>query len=84
VPAVCQRLHLPLQSGVALGVFTGTKPMNERSATDHTRVRAYIAVVGDGRILLVPHYDTDRGPVQRNLRGGRVRLGEPLLGAATR
>jgi hypothetical protein len=27
------------------------------------RVRVNLAVVRDGQILLVPHYDTDAGPV---------------------
>jgi len=48
------------------------------------RVRASLAVVHDGRILLVPHYNTDAGPVQWNLPGGRVRFGEPLAETACR
>jgi hypothetical protein len=35
------------------------QPMN-----DYIRVRVCLAVVDDGRLLLVPHYNTDAGPVQ--------------------
>ncbi len=48
------------------------------------RVRACLAVVHDGRILLVPHYDTDEGPVQWSIPGGAVAYGESLAEAARR
>lgn len=48
------------------------------------RVRACLAIVRDGRILLVPHYNTDAGPVQWHLPGGRVRFGESLVETARR
>jgi len=51
---------------------------------DTIRVRACLAVVSDGRILLVPHYDTDAGSVQWNLPGGSVAFGESLHQAALR
>ena len=48
------------------------------------RVRVALAVVHEGRILLVPHYDTDAGPVQWTIPGGRLRFGEGLRAAAAR
>ena len=43
------------------------------------RVRACMAVVEAGTLLLVPHYQTDAGvDVQWNLPGGRVELLEAL------
>jgi len=48
------------------------------------RVRACLAVVQDGRVLLVPHYDTDVGPVQWVIPGGRMKYGERLQEAALR
>lgn len=42
------------------------------------RVRACLAVIHDSRILLVPHYDTDEGPVQWSIPGGTVAYGESL------
>lgn len=36
------------------------------------RIRACVAAVKDGKILLVPRYDTDAGKVQWNLPGGAV------------
>jgi ADP-ribose pyrophosphatase YjhB (NUDIX family) len=48
------------------------------------RIRACVAVVEDGRILLVPHFDTDAGPVQWVVPGGRVQFGEALREAALR
>jgi|GEM_PF-1162498 len=51
---------------------------------DDIRVRACLAVVKNGRILLVPHYATDVGPVQWNLPGGRVRFEESLTETARR
>lgn len=48
------------------------------------RVRAALAVVRDGKILLVPHYDTDAGPLQWLIPGGGVRFGEGVREAARR
>ncbi len=48
------------------------------------RIRACLAVIHDGRILLVPHYDTDAGPVQWNLPGGKVEFGESVQQCAIR
>ncbi len=48
------------------------------------RIRVGIAVVRGDRVLLVPHYDTDVGPVQWCIPGGRLELGERLREAAER
>ena len=48
------------------------------------RVRACMALVKDGRILLVPHHQTDAGTVQWNLPGGRIHFGESLHEAVVR
>ncbi len=48
------------------------------------RVRVGVAVVQNDCILLVPHYDTDAGPVQWCIPGGRLELGELLKEAAAR
>jgi len=48
------------------------------------RIRVGVAVVQDARILLVPHYDTDAGPVQWCIPGGRLEPGESLAEAAKR
>jgi 8-oxo-dGTP diphosphatase len=48
------------------------------------RVRACVAVTDGGKLLLVPHYDTDAGPVQWHLPGGAVEPGERLRDAAAR
>ena len=48
------------------------------------RIRVALAVVHAGRILLVPHYDTDAGPVQWTVPGGRLHFGEGLRAAAAR
>ena len=48
------------------------------------RLRVGVAVVQDGKILLVPHYDTDAGPVQWCIPGGRLELGERLEETAKR
>jgi 8-oxo-dGTP diphosphatase len=48
------------------------------------RVRACLAIIQEGKILLVPHYDTAEGPVQWNLPGGKVEFGESLKQAALR
>jgi 8-oxo-dGTP diphosphatase len=52
--------------------------------TLHIRLRACLAVVEDSRILLVPHFDTDAGPVQWNVPGGGVAFGEYTQAAAVR
>jgi len=56
----------------------------QRPMDDIIRIRACLAVVQEGRILLVPHYDTDVGPVQWVIPGGRVEFGESLHGTALR
>lgn len=48
------------------------------------RLRVALAVVHQGRILLVPHYDTDAAPVQWTIPGGRLTFGEGLRAAAAR
>ncbi len=49
------------------------------------RVRACLAVVEAGKLLLVPHYQTDAGvDVQWNLPGGKVEFCEGLEAAALR
>ena len=48
------------------------------------RIRACLAAVEDGKILLVPHFNTDAGPVQWAIPGGVVDFGEGLLDAARR
>ncbi len=51
----------------------------------HTiRIRVGLAVVENGQILLVPHYDTDAGPVQWGIPGGQLQYGESLQEAARR
>ena len=56
----------------------------QQSMSDVIRIRACLAIVQEGRILLVPHYDTDAGPVQWNVPGGSVGFGESLKRAAVR
>jgi ADP-ribose pyrophosphatase YjhB (NUDIX family) len=48
------------------------------------RVRACAALIHEGRLLLVPHFDTDAGPVQWHLPGGAVEPGEALRAGAAR
>lgn len=48
------------------------------------RVRACLAVVENGKLLLVPHYQTDAGAIQWNLPGGKVEFCEGLETAALR
>jgi ADP-ribose pyrophosphatase YjhB (NUDIX family) len=48
------------------------------------RVRACLAVVQGGRILLVPHFGTDVGPIQWNIPGGSVEFGESVQQTAIR
>ena len=47
-------------------------------------VRVCLATLQDNRILLVPHYNTDAGPLQWNIPGGRLEFGESLREAALR
>ena len=60
--------------------------MGERGDVDpvNIRLRTCVAVVQDGKILLVPHYDTDAGPVQWCIPGGRLESGERLEESARR
>jgi 8-oxo-dGTP diphosphatase len=48
------------------------------------RIRVALAVVSQARIVLVPHYDTDAGPVQWTIPGGQLTFGEGLRAAAAR
>jgi 8-oxo-dGTP diphosphatase len=57
---------------------------SQRECPATIRVRVGVAVVQEGRILLVPHYDTDAGPVQWCIPGGQLEAGESLDGAAKR
>ena len=67
------------------GAHSGTQMNTDKADySDVIRIRACLAVLQDGRILLVPHYDTDAGPVQWVSPGGRVGFGERLEEAALR
>jgi 8-oxo-dGTP diphosphatase len=48
------------------------------------RVRACVAVIHEQKLLLVPHYDTDVGPIQWFVPGGGVDFGESVREAALR
>jgi len=48
------------------------------------RVRAAIVVTQDGKILLVPHYNTNEHPISWHLPGGGVEFGESVQAAAIR
>jgi len=48
------------------------------------RIRVCLAVVENGRLLLVPMYNTDAGPVQWSIPGGRLNPGESLHDCALR
>jgi ADP-ribose pyrophosphatase YjhB (NUDIX family) len=48
------------------------------------RTRVCLAAIRRARILLVPHYDTDVGPVQWCIPGGELRYGESLQACALR
>jgi 8-oxo-dGTP diphosphatase len=48
------------------------------------RMRACLAVVERGKILLVPHYKTDVGETQWTVPGGKVEFGESLETAVVR
>jgi 8-oxo-dGTP diphosphatase len=47
-------------------------------------IRTCIAVLEDGKILLVPHYSEDTDVIQWNLPGGSVEFGESIFKAAIR
>ena len=55
-----------------------------RRNSEEIRIRVALAVVRGDRILLIPHYDTDAGPVQWCIPGGRLGFGEGLREAAER
>ena len=48
------------------------------------RLRACLAVVEEGKILLVPHFQTDTGPIQWTVPGGMVEFGESVETTALR
>lgn len=48
------------------------------------RVRVCLAAVEAGRLLLVPHFNTDAGAAQWVVPGGKVEFGEALHHAAVR
>ena len=52
--------------------------------SDSIRIRVCLAVVDDGKILLVPHYETDAGAIQWTVPGGKIEFGESLQAAAVR
>jgi 8-oxo-dGTP diphosphatase len=51
---------------------------------DSIRIRVCVAAVEDGEILLLPNFNTDAGPVQWVVPGGRLEFGESLQEAAAR
>jgi ADP-ribose pyrophosphatase YjhB (NUDIX family) len=52
--------------------------------SEEIRIRVALAVVKGDRILLLPHYDTDAGPVQWCIPGGRLGFCESQREAAER
>ncbi len=54
------------------------------NGTPSIRLRACVAVIENGKILLVPHFNTDVGPIQWHIPGGGVEFGETLHQAAAR
>jgi 8-oxo-dGTP diphosphatase len=48
------------------------------------RVRACVAVIDHQKLIMVPHYGTDVGPVQWHIPGGGIDFGESLREAALR
>ena len=56
----------------------------QRRQFEKIRIRVALAVVKGDRILLLPHYDTDAGPVQWCVPGGKLGFGESLREAAER
>ena len=55
--------------------------MSERPSI---RLRSCVAVIEKDSILLVPHFNTDVGPIQWHIPGGGVEFGETLTQAAVR
>jgi 8-oxo-dGTP diphosphatase len=53
-------------------------------SSDTIRVRAALAVIHEGNILLVPHYNTHVAPLQWYIPGGGLEYGETLREAAMR
>ena len=51
---------------------------------DPIRIRVCLAVVENGTLLLVPMYNTDAGPMQWSIPGGRLNFGESLHDCALR
>jgi 8-oxo-dGTP diphosphatase len=51
---------------------------------DTIRLRVCLAVLENQRILLIPNYNTDAGPIQWALPGGRLEFGESLRDAGLR
>jgi 8-oxo-dGTP diphosphatase len=64
--------------------FTMFRKLRKSTMSDVIRVRACVAVVQENKILLIPHFDTDVGPVQWCIPGGRVEFGENIREAAAR
>jgi 8-oxo-dGTP diphosphatase len=56
----------------------------DKMSSDVIRVRAALAVIHEGNILLVPHYNTDVAPLQWYIPGGKAEFGETLREAAMR
>jgi len=52
--------------------------------SQNIRIRVCLAVVKAEKLLLLPHYNTDVGPVQWVIPGGRLEFGERLEAAAQR
>lgn len=48
------------------------------------RVRTGVVIIQEGKILLVPHYNTDLAPLQWYIPGGGVGFGETVEAAASR
>lgn len=48
------------------------------------RIRTGVLVIENGKILLVPHYNTDLAPLQWYLPGGGIEFGEAVEVAACR
>jgi 8-oxo-dGTP diphosphatase len=51
---------------------------------DSIRIRVCLAALENQRILFIPIYNSDAGPVQWGLPGGRLEFGESLREAALR